>query len=289
MAHAAPDLSDLPPGIVVADTITKLPANAAGCVVVSGSHGGRYPGYLAAAGGVRAVILCDAGIGRDEAGIGALPYLEGLGIAAAAVSHLSCRIGDTTDMLERGTISRANGPAAAIGVEPGDTTLAAAECLRAAELAVVKPAPLGEARSFVDLPGERRIVLLDSAALVGPEDIDQIVVTGSHGGLVGGSPAMALRVDGFAAVYNDAGIGMESAGIARLPALDRRGIAAFTVSAQSARIGDARSSYEDGMISAVNETAATLGAQVGEPAHSVLRHWASLPRASRHTSGRERA
>ena len=83
------------PGILAADTITKLPPDAAGQVVVSGSHGGRYPGYLAAKAGLRAVILNDAGIGKDAAGIGALPYLDALGIAAAAVSHESCRIGDT--------------------------------------------------------------------------------------------------------------------------------------------------------------------------------------------------
>jgi hypothetical protein len=280
LAVQAPSIQrSLPEGVFVADTITKLPDGAAGGVVVSGSHGGRYPGYMAAAGGVRAVILCDAGIGRDEAGIGSLPYLEGLGIAAAAVSHLSCRIGDTGDMLARGTISRANAIAAGLGVAPGETTLDAAVKWRAAPLVVVSPDPLGEARGLVDQPGNRQIMLLDSAALVGPEDIGQIVVTGSHGGLVGGNPAMALRVDGFAAVYNDAGIGIENAGIARLPALDARGIAAFTVSAASARIGEARSSFEDGIISAVNRTAGAMGANVGAPAREVLLDWAALPGA----------
>jgi hypothetical protein len=272
---------DLPEGIVVADTITKLPDGAMGGVVVSGSHGGRYPGYMAAKGGVRAVILCDAGIGRDEAGIGSLPYLEAFGIAAAAVSHLSCRIGDTADMLKRGTISRANAVAAGLGVAAGDTTLDAATKLRAAPHVPVTPEPLGEARSYVEAPaGEtwaRRIALLDSAALVGPEDVGQIVVTGSHGGLVGGNPAMALRADGYAAVYNDAGIGIEDAGIARLPALDERGIAAFTVSATSARIGEARSSFEDGSVSAVNRIAETMGAQVGMPAREILMAWAAKP------------
>src|SRR5215212_7481695 len=93
------------PGILAADTITKLPPDAAGQVVVSGSHGGRYPGYLAASAGARAVILNDASSGKDAAGIGALPYLDALGIAAAVVSYASCRIGDTADMLARGRIS----------------------------------------------------------------------------------------------------------------------------------------------------------------------------------------
>lgn len=276
-APAATTTTDLPEGIVVADTITKLPEGALGGVVVSGSHGGRYPGYMAAAGGVRAVLLCDAGIGREEAGIGALPYLEMLGIAAAAVSHLSCRIGDTADMLARGRVSRFNAVAAAVGVQEGDSTLEAARKLRAAPHVPVKPEPLGEARGYIDHAGRRRIVLLDSAALVGPEDVGQIVVTGSHGGLVGGNPALALRVDGFAGVYNDAGIGIEDAGIARLPALDARGIAGFTVSAASARIGEARSTFEDGIISAVNRVAAGIGAEVGMRARDVLLAWADRP------------
>src|SRR5690606_33912303 len=111
--------------------------------------------------------------------------------------------------------------------------------------------------------GSRRILLLDSAAMVLPGDAGHIVVTGSHGGLVGGVPAMALRTDGFAAVFHDAGIGIDGAGITRLPALDARGIAAFTVAAASARIGDARSVFGDGVISAVNETAGALGARPG--------------------------
>lgn len=266
--------SGLPEGILVADTITRLPPGSAGTVVVSGSHGGRYPGYLAAAGGLRAVILCDAGIGKDEAGIGALPYLEVLGIAAAAVSHQTCRIGDTADMLARGRISRFNATAARFGVLAGDAVLHAAVKLTGAPLVEVKPEPVGESRVAIGNAGRRKIVLIDSAALVGPQDAGQIVVTGSHGGLVGGNPAMALRIDGHAAVYNDAGIGIEAAGIARLPALHRRGIAAITVSAQSARIGEARSSFEDGMISAVNQTAAAMGAVIGTRARDILVDWA---------------
>ena len=55
-------------GILLADTITRLPYEAAGAVVVSGSHGGCYPAQLAAKAKVRAVILNDAGFGLDEAG-----------------------------------------------------------------------------------------------------------------------------------------------------------------------------------------------------------------------------
>ncbi len=110
------------------------------------------------------------------------------------------------------------------------------------------------------------------------EHAGQIIVTGSHGGLVGGDPALALRADGFGGVFNDAGIGIEEAGICRLPALDRRGIPAFTVAADSARIGEARSTFEDGVISRVNKAAARLGAAPGQRAKEVLLRWGALRR-----------
>ena len=263
------------PGILAADTITKLPPDAAGQVVVSGSHGGRYPGYLAAKAGLRAVILNDAGVGKDAAGIGALAYLDALGIAAAAVSHESCRIGDTGDMIARGRISRANAIAKAQGIAAGLACLEAAVLLTGApHIRATDAPPVGEGRSEIGDGALRRIVLVDSAAMVAPGDAGAIVVTGSHGGLVGGDPAMALRTQAFAAVFNDAGIGVEEAGIGRLAALERRGVAAFTVAAASARIGEARSSFEDGVISRVNAAAARLGAAAGMRARDVLLAWA---------------
>jgi len=262
------------PGILGADTITKLPPDASGQVVVSGSHGGRYPGYLAAKAGARAVILNDAGVGKDAAGIGALAYLDGLGIAAAAVSHESCRIGDTEDMIARGRISRVNAIAEAQGVAAGLACLEAAVLLTGAPHRRVEAPPVGEGRSEIGDGARRRIILVDSAAMVAPGDAGQIVVTGSHGGLVGGDPAMALRTDALAAVFNDAGVGVEEAGIGRLAALERRGVAAFTVAAASARIGEARSSFEDGVISRVNAVAARLGAAPGVPARAVVLRWA---------------
>jgi hypothetical protein len=153
-------------------------------------------------------------------------------------------------------------------------------CLEAAVLLTLAPrvraeAPeVGEGRSEIAEASPRRIVLVDSAAMVRPEDAGCIVVTGSHGGLVGGDPAMALRTEGFAAAFNDAGIGIEEAGVGRLPALDARGIAAFAVAAASARIGEARSSFEDGIVSRVNGTAARLGAAPGMAARDVVMLWA---------------
>lgn len=275
MFHMPP--LELPPDVAIADTITKMPAEVAGAVVISGSHGGIYPGYLAAKALVRAVILNDAAVGKDAAGIESLCYLEAFSIAAATVSHLSCRIGDTGDMIARGRISYANTPARAVGVVAGMACREAARRLTQAPHIKVAPEPLREGRDEVPTTGLRRILLLDSAAMVRPEDAGHIVVTGSHGGLVGGDPAMALRTEAFAAAFSDAGIGMDDAGTTRLPALDRRGIAAITVSAASARIGDARSIFHDGVISVANAIAKELDARPGLPARELLTRWAELP------------
>lgn len=259
--------------IIVAPTVTKLGPDAVGAVLVTGSHGGLYPGRLAVGAGVRAAVFHDAGIGRDEAGVASLALLDGLGIAAAAVAHDSARIGDTADMLARGRISRANLAARALGVMPGMACALAADRLKQADH---HPAglPKGDELRLV-LPRPRPIVLVDSAAMVDPvADTGAIVVTGSHGGLVGGVAAMALRVDGFAGVFNDAGIGIDQAGVGRLAALDARGIAGLTVAAASARIGEARSTFEDGIISCVNRTAEALGAAAGTPLMPVLERWA---------------
>lgn len=267
---------NVPAGVHLADTITKLPGEAEGAVIVSSSHGGRYAGYLALKARPRAVILNDAGVGKDQAGIGALAYLESFGVAAATVSHASCRIGEAADMWVRGVISAVNALAARAGVMPGQPCRQAAESLRScAAVAVDSPPALAEGRSVLRAADSHRsIVLLDSAALVTSDDTGQIIVTGSHGALVGGDPKMALRTEGFAAVFNDAGIGADGCGTTRLPALERRGIRGLTVAAASARIGEARSTFEDGVISAANEAAQEHGARVGLPLRPLLETWA---------------
>lgn len=254
-------------GPVLADTITRLPDGAAGAVVVTGSHGGVYAAYVARRDGVRAAIFNDAGVGKDEAGIGGLAWLDAAGMAAATVAAASATIGDAADMLARGVVSHANARAAALGVAPGMPCAEAAARLAAAPMPAGPYAPLAESRRVL-AGGARPVVLVDSAALVTPDDAGAIVVTGSHGALFGADPKNALKADAALALFNDAGGGV---GTTRLPALEGRGIAAATVAAASARIGDARSTLEDGVVSALNAQAAALGGAVGMPARALVR------------------
>ncbi len=252
------------PGIVLRDSVTRTETEDAGCVLVTGSHGGLFAANLAARAQLRAAIFNDAGIGKARAGIAGLAYLEGLAMAAAAVGFETARIGDAGDAWARGTISHVNGLAADLGCAPGQDCAEAARTLRAARIPKTAPPALDETAHLVSAePGAPRVWALDSASLVGPEHAGQIVLLGSHGALLGGRPEAALKVDALAAVYNDAGIGIEAAGVSRLPALDARAIASATVAAASARIGDGLSTYRDGVLSRVNATAAALGARAG--------------------------
>jgi hypothetical protein len=248
----------MPAPIVVADSITRVGPEAAGAVVVNASHGGIYAAYLAAKLGAAAAIFNDAGVGRDRAGISGLGYLQELGIAAVTVGHETARIGDGADTLASGVITHANALALVLGVRAGQACRDAAAALQQAEQTHRAP-PEAIEGAFLLISDPPRVWALDSASLVLPEHRDAIVITGSHGGLLGGKPETALKYDVLGALYNDAGIGKDEAGLSRLPALDARGIAAATISAASARIGDARSTYEDGIISRVNARAAALG------------------------------
>jgi hypothetical protein len=248
--------------IITAESVTKLEARHRGAVLVAGSHGGIYAAYVAARGGVRAVILNDAGVGLDGAGIASLPYLEAIGMAAATVSHRSARIGSGDDMMARGTISHCNRLAARNGVQTGQTCAHAAEALRHAVMPHSDVPDYVESR-FCVREAPPQAWALDSASLVSATDASHILLIGSHGGLLGGRPEAALKYDAVAAVFNDAGVGIEDAGIARIFALDARKISAVTVDCRTARIGDGRSTYETGILSHVNVTAAARGAKPG--------------------------
>jgi hypothetical protein len=258
-----------PAPIVTADSITRIGAEAQDAVVVNGSHGGLYAAYLAAKLGVAAAIFNDAGIGRDRAGVAGLDYLAELGVPAAAIGHMTARIGDGADMLARGVVTEANPPAVALGCRAGMACRDAARALTAAAARRREPPPALESvfLLFGDPPA---VWALDSASAVGSEHAGTIVVTGSHGGLLGGRPETALKYDAAAALFNDAGIGIDEAGVTRLPALAARGIAAATVAAASARIGDARSTYEDGILTRVNSCAAALGIAPGLDARAFV-------------------
>jgi len=255
--------------VVLLNSITDLRAEHVGSVAISGSHGGLYPASVASRGGLHAVVFNDAGIGLNRAGVAGVAFLESLGMAAVATSYMSCEIGSAEDTLMSGKVSVANGPAAALGVEVGMSISEAVDNLCVALRPDGQMDEVVEARQTQRLESGLVVTLLDSASLVVSDDVGRVIVTGSHGGLIGGDVKRALKAPARIAVFNDAGIGRNGIGVTRLPALEAQGVAALTVSNETAEIGNALSALRSGRISRCNATAAGLGAIEGLP----LRDW----------------
>ncbi|HOY35709.1 MAG TPA: hypothetical protein PLG32_11250 [Piscinibacter sp.] len=115
-------------------------------------------------------------------------------------------------------------------------------------------------------------LLVDSITEAIGTGTGRVVVSGSHGGISAGR--FALQAGVRLAVFNDAGVGRDRAGVAGLDLLQAQGIAACTVSHDSARIGESASTFECGVISHANAAAAAMGAAAGLR----LRDWlATLP------------
>ena len=250
--------------VLVFDGVTKLPPEANGAIVIGGSNATIYAAYFSAKAGARAAIHHDCGIGRDEAGVRGLPWAEQHGMAMAAVATDSARAGDAADMLKRGILSRVNKIAANCGVESGQTVAQAAELLKSAPWPHADVEAPAVARTFID-----GVLCIDSISQGNAEDAGLVVASGSHGGRSAAPFARSFKPR--LVFFNDAGIGRDRSGAASLPILDAEGIAAATVAADSACIGDGQSTLTQGIISAVNEAAYRLGAKVGDPALKVAR------------------
>ena len=105
------------------------------------------------------------------------------------------------------------------------------------------------------------VILADSITMITPDNAGAIVVCGSHGGTSSG--VFALEVPLAAVFFNDAGVGKENAGIAALDMLQAKNVAAGAVAHTSAKIGEARDTWDSGVISHVNPAARALGLAPG--------------------------
>lgn len=121
----------------------------------------------------------------------------------------------------------------------------------------------------LNLPNGWGLVLVDSITQLSDADKADVVVTGSHGGR--SSTEFALRHRPRLACFNDAGVGKDSAGIVALARFEAQGLACVTVSHQSARIGDAKDAWANGVISHANRCAAQLGLHEGMVLNQALR------------------
>lgn len=235
-----------------------------GDVVVAASYAGVLCARMVMSAKPRAAIGLDCGIGKDGAGIAGLWYYEALGVPGAAVDTKTSEMGNGADMYENGVLSRVNDAAQRLGIEPGLTVKEAVEALITNSR---KPETFDPARRLVvhTAPSGRSIVCTDSIAFALPEDRERnVLCTAGHTGRSVVEYFRTFRPHAF--ICSDGSIGKNDSGISALPDVDPDGIAGASVDAMTARMGDGQSTYFDGVISAVNETAAAKGVKVGQSA-----------------------
>ena len=110
--------------------------------------------------------------------------------------------------------------------------------------------------------GDCRVLLVDSITWLAEGDAGHIVVSGSHGGRSAADYAMRWPL--ALCCFNDAGVGKDRAGIVALDMLELRGTPAVAYGHMSARIGDARDAWENGVVTHVNAPARALGFAPGQ-------------------------
>lgn len=242
---------------------------ASGDVIVAASYAGVLCARMIMSAAPRAAIGLDCGIGKDGAGIAGLWYYEALGVPAAAVDSQTAEMGNGPDMYAHGVLSRVNEAAQRLGLEPG---LSVGEAVEALITGSRRPAVFDPTRRRVihTAASGRSIVCTDSIAFALPEDHDRnVLCTAGHTGRSVIDYFRKFRPWAF--ICSDGAVGKNDSGISALSEVDADGIAGASVDAQTARMGDGQSTYFDGIISAVNKTAAAKGVRVGQSARAAAR------------------
>lgn len=234
-------------------------------VVVAASYLGVLPARLIAPHRPRGVIGHDGSIGKDGAGIQGLFYLEALGMPAAVAEGQSAELGNGRDLYENGVVSRFNVLAEQCGVRRGMRIREASDLLLVNNPTDITPGTKIR-RQVVEVSDTGRgIVVTDSIIFALPEDREKnVLVTAGHTGTSGASFLLEFRPWGF--ICSDGGGGKNDSGTAGLAIVDAYGLAGASVSAHTAVIGDAFSTYEEGIIAACNASASRRGVRVGMPA-----------------------
>jgi len=254
--------------VVCVDSAYDVDArNSTRDVVVTASYTGVLCARFVSAHSPRAALGVDCAIGPEGASIAGLWYYEALNIPAAAVDVATVELGDGVDVYQNGVISRLNEPARRCGVESGMSVQEGVALLlqkRSAE----KVAPSSvTGRTIVVESAGGAIVCTDSIAFALPEDKGRnVLCTGGHTGRSAVPYLKAARPRGF--ICSDGGRGRNDSGVRGLYAVQEDGLPGATVDARTAKMGSGMSTYQDGVISAVNDVARDLGVRVGMEARA---------------------
>jgi hypothetical protein len=256
--------------------------NGEGDVIVAASYAGVTPARMLVEIGPRGYIGHDACGDRYGGAVAGLPYLEALGIPAAAADGMTAELGDGVDLYENGLISRANALAESCGVKVGAPVADAAR-----QMLQNDPAELSqletEKRQVMETSEQGQVVVTDSILFAGEEDRGRsVLVVGGYSGRT--SAEFFLSVSPIAFIASDGGRSKNDSGIAGLAIAAAAGLPGASVDAATAPMGDAMAAYRDGLIGDLNQPARARGASEGmtvaECARLLLRGgaWQETPR-----------
>lgn len=257
----------LPEGVILLDSLGDIKPDNTFPIFVCASHCGDNGTFARKLKNchVKVVFLNNAGIGKNQAGINGLSYYAAEGILACAVDCKSAEIGVARDTWESGIISHTNSLASEADVHPGDSVKEAVN--RLINIPDYFASSSNEKKN--DLPDEEKtvskadlkkqiqtqikgvnITITNSITFLNEENVGDIVVCGSHGGISAGHYAQKFHLK--AVFFNDAGIGKNNAGIKSLDFLSNEGIIACTVDCMSAEIFNGQDVLYNGIISVCN-------------------------------------
>ena len=258
--------------VLAFDSSVYLESNATGPgdVVVVGSYCGTRVLAPIFTRGVRAIIATDAGIGKDEAGVSGLKHGETIGVPVASIAAMSAETSNGRSTL-LGTISRANAQARALGVYPGQVAWEAAALLAKAPAGKSIPTSPGEEEApvVVETTPKGRIWATPGSTAIREKIPNDVFCSGANSSRVMSDGALRMGAKG--AIANDAGIALNNSAVEGVMILGANGVPAASVSTMSARLGEGLSTWNDGVISVVNDVAAKLGVKVGQTAKEAAR------------------
>lgn len=129
---------------------------------------------------------------------------------------------------------------------------------------------MGTTKQVIGRVGAHQIILMDSISYITAEDRDQIIISGSHGGLAAAN--YALQHPPLLVAFNDAGVGKDEAGIMALQLLEMAGVGAVAVYHTTARIGEAQDTWENGVIGHINALAWSMNLVLDRPLQHNIKH-----------------
>ena len=238
-------------------------------IAINASYCGVLPARFICEHVPRGAIGVDCGIGPAGASIAGLWYMEALNIPGAVADVMTVRLGDGVDLYEKGIISMVNRPASDCGVRPGMRVKDAAKLMLESNPDAPSASEVTNRTVMEKGPKGRLIICTDSIAFGLEEDATNVLLTAGHTGISALPYLRRCRPFGF--ICSDGGKGREDSGVAGMVQVASEGLYGATVDARRAMMGDGLSTWRDGIISAVNTLAASIGVKVGMTAQEAAR------------------